>query len=149
GRLSARPFAALGAALQRLGARVTGGPGLPITVRGPLRGGTLQAELSNETSQFVSALLLVAAAMEHGLDLTLTGVVRSAPYIDLTIATMRRAGVRVERSANRFRVGPGFEPVREDLVAPIDWSGAVPMLASAALMGRPTFVPHLALRSPH
>jgi 3-phosphoshikimate 1-carboxyvinyltransferase len=148
-RLGARPFAALAAALARLGAEVSGGPGLPLTVRGPMRGGALKAELSAETSQFVSALLLVAPAMKDGLDLTLTGAVRSAPYIDLTIAMMRRAGARIEREGLRFRVDPGFDPPRDELVAPIDWSGAVPILAAAAIIGRPTFVPALAFRSPH
>jgi 3-phosphoshikimate 1-carboxyvinyltransferase len=148
-RLSARPFAALARALADLGARVIGGPGLPITVRGPLIGGFLRAELSSETSQFVSALLLVAPAMERPLELELTGVVRSAPYIDLTVAMMRRAGARIAREKNVFRVEPGFDPSRTDLVAPIDWSGAVPLLAATAFIGRPTFVPGLDVASPH
>jgi 3-phosphoshikimate 1-carboxyvinyltransferase len=148
-RLSTRPFSALARALERLGAEVTGGPGLPITVRGPLRGGKLRAELSSESSQFVSALLLVAPAMERRLDLELTGIVRSAAYIDLTVEVMRRAGARVERNGTRFRVGPGFEQGRGELTAPIDWSGAVPMLAATAFIGRPTFVPGLELASPH
>jgi 3-phosphoshikimate 1-carboxyvinyltransferase len=87
--------------------------------------------------------------MEEPLELTLRGVIRSAPYIDLTIAVMRRAGARVERSEARLRVDPGFASPGEELAAPVDWSGAVPMLASAAFLGRPAFVPGLALRSPH
>jgi 3-phosphoshikimate 1-carboxyvinyltransferase len=148
-RLSARPFGALAQALADLGARVIGGPGLPITVRGPLRGGPLRSELSSETSQFVSALLLVAPAMERPLELELTGVVRSAPYIDLTVAMMRRGGAKVSRDRNRFRVEPGFDAPRTDLVAPIDWSGAAPLLAATAFIGRPSFVPGLDLGSPH
>jgi 3-phosphoshikimate 1-carboxyvinyltransferase len=148
-RLSMRPVSALAGALAQLGATVRGGPGLPISVRGPLRGGKLRAALSNESSQFVSALLLVAPLMDEGLDLTLTGTVRSAPYIELTLAMMRRAGARVDREGNRFVVEAGFADGVSDLVAPIDWSGAVPMLAAAALIGRPTFVPGLVLSSPH
>jgi 3-phosphoshikimate 1-carboxyvinyltransferase len=148
-RLSARPFAALAGALADLGATVTGGPGLPITVRGPLRGGPLRAGLTAESSQFVSALLLVAPAMERPLDLELLGPIRSAPYIDLTVEVLRRAGARVERDGARFRVEPGFSRSAGPLHAPVDWSGSVPMLAAAPLLGCPTFVPGLELPSSH
>jgi 3-phosphoshikimate 1-carboxyvinyltransferase len=148
-RLGRRPFQALAAALADLGATVGGGPGLPITVRGPLRGGPLRAELCTETSQFASALLLVAPAMERPLALELSGPIASEPYVELTVRMLRRAGARIERRGAWFRVEPGFGRAGDPLVAPVDWSGAVPMLAAAPLIGRAVHVPGLLLQSDH
>ncbi len=148
-RLSARPFAPLIEALRSLGAEVAGGPGLPVTIRGPLHGGIVEADLAAESSQFVSALLLVAPSCAEAVEVRATGAVVSAPYIDLTLDVIRRAGGRVHADGSCWRVEPGFGPAPRDLHADVDWSGAATMLAAAAFLGVPVRVPGLRLASPH
>src|SRR5204862_4073554 len=104
-RLRERPIAPLLDALRRLGATVTGDR-LPVTIIGPIRGGDIEIA-GNESSQFASALLLVAARLEGGLRLRIAGTLVSAPFVDLTIASLRKRGVKVERDGNLITVVAG------------------------------------------
>ncbi len=132
-RLRARPLAALVRALREAGATVDH-EALPLTVRGPLRGGRI-AIAARESSQFASALLLVAARMVEGLELEITGPVVSAPFLELTVAALRSRGVSVERpDERRFRIASG--PVRaRSLAIPGDASAASYPAAAAAILG--------------
>ncbi len=104
-RMRERPMAELATALRALGATVEG-EALPLVVRGPLRGGAVSVA-GYESSQFASALLLVAPRMTEGLRLRLTGDVVSAPFLEMTVAALERRGVRVERPSSRsFVVAP-------------------------------------------
>ena len=93
-RLRERPLAPLVQALRDLGAQA-GGDALPVTVRGPIRGGHV-AVAGNQSSQFASALLLVAPRCELGIDLEITGSLVSAPFVELTIAALEKRGVKVD-----------------------------------------------------
>jgi 3-phosphoshikimate 1-carboxyvinyltransferase len=131
-RLRQRPIAPLLDALRRLGASVTGDR-LPVTITGPIRGG--EAEIAgNESSQFASALLLVAPRLEGGLTLRIAGVLVSAPFVDLTIAALRERGVKVEREGNLITVKPGKVRAR-DLRIPGDVTAATYPTAAAAVLG--------------
>ena len=88
GRLSVRPMAPLLRALESLGATVDGGPGLPATVHGPLRGGRELTVDGSVSSQFLSALLLIAPAIDGEVDFRTTHAQVSRPYLDLTRAVM-------------------------------------------------------------
>ncbi|MDQ2912194.1 MAG: 3-phosphoshikimate 1-carboxyvinyltransferase [Chloroflexota bacterium] len=131
-RLRERPIGPLLDALRRLGATVTGDR-LPVTITGPIRGGEI-AIAGNESSQFASALLLVAPRLEGGLRLHIAGTLVSAPFVDLTIASLRQRGVKVEREANVITVMQGKVRAR-DVRIPGDVTAATYPGAAAAILG--------------
>jgi 3-phosphoshikimate 1-carboxyvinyltransferase len=135
-RLRERPIHELVQALDRLGAAVqdTGGA-LPVRTGGRTpRGGTVRVQ-ADRSSQFASALLLIAPRLEHGLALTLEPPVVSLPYVELTIAVMRDFGVSVERPTPLdFVVRPGRYLARSYAVEG-DHSSASYFLAAAAIVG--------------
>lgn len=132
-RMRQRPIAPLVRALRTLGARVEGET-FPLTISGPLEGGTVDVP-GHESSQFASALLLVGARAARGLELRLSGSTVSAPFIDMTIAALERRGVVVERSGpSTFRVAP--QRVRPRTVRiPGDATAATYPAAAAAILG--------------
>ena len=141
-----RPMAPLLEALTELGAssRTDGGPGLPFTVSGrpDLRGGVVTVDAST-SSQYVSALLLVAARFADGLDVRhVGGPVPSLPHIAMTVAMLRQRGVEVDDSEpGRWRVAPGVLRAHDVVVEP-DLSNAAPFLAAAAVTGGMVTVRH-------
>jgi 3-phosphoshikimate 1-carboxyvinyltransferase len=131
-RLRERPIAPLLDALRRLGAAVTGDR-LPVKIIGPIRGGEIEIA-GNESSQFASALLLVAPRLEGGLTLRIAGMLVSAPFVDLTIASLRERGVKVEREGNVITVKQGKVRAR-NLRIPGDVTAATYPAAAAAVLG--------------
>lgn len=94
-----RPMATTIATLRSLGVEVDdGGRGsLPFTVHatGTVAGGPIEIDAS-ASSQFISALLLVGARFDQGLDLRHTGAsLPSMPHIAMTVAELRRRGVSI------------------------------------------------------
>lgn len=137
-RMRQRPIADLVDALRLLGARIecpTGCP--PVTVEaGGLRGG-MATVAGGQSSQYLSALLMVAPYAREDVELRVTGELVARPYVDMTIALMERFGVRVERQGHeRFRIACGqryrAQPAYE--IEP-DASSAHYFLAAAALTG--------------
>ncbi|MEE2032842.1 3-phosphoshikimate 1-carboxyvinyltransferase [Rhodococcus chondri] len=137
-----RPMGTVLAALRALGAEIVGDR-LPFTVhgRGSVRGGTVTIDASG-SSQFVSGLLLSAAAFDEGVTVHHDGkAVPSMPHIDMTVEMLRGAGVTVDTSEpNTWRVHPGPIRARNVTVEP-DLSNATPFLAAAAVTGGIVSVP--------
>jgi 3-phosphoshikimate 1-carboxyvinyltransferase len=131
-RLRERPIATLLEALRRLGATVKGDR-LPVTIAGPIHGGEIEIA-GNESSQFASALLLVSPRLEGGLKVRITGMLVSAPFVDLTIAALRHRGARVERNGAVIDVSEGKLRSR-DLRIPGDVTAATYPAAAAAVLG--------------
>jgi 3-phosphoshikimate 1-carboxyvinyltransferase len=112
-RMRMRPIGELGELLEKLGAKVEylgthGCPPLRIT---PPVGGVCTKSLevgATQSSQFVSALLLVAPFFEHGLTLRLREGATSASYVAMTAGLLSRLGVDVQTSADQrvIRVHP-------------------------------------------
>lgn len=98
-RMQQRPIAILVDALRSLGAKIeyVGQEGFPpLRITGThLRGGELNL-LGNVSSQYISALLMIAPLLKEGLKLRLKGEVVSRPYINMTIAMMRHHGASVK-----------------------------------------------------
>ncbi len=142
----ARPVGPVIRALAALGVRVDeeGEPGrLPFTVHGTgsVRGGHVDVDAS-ESSQFVSGLLLAAARFEQGLVVRHTGpTLPSLPHIEMTVETLRAAGVRVDDSRPAiWEVAPG--PIRgRDVRVEPDLSNAAPFLCAALVVGGTVRVP--------
>lgn len=96
-RMHQRPIGILVEALRTLGAQIEylgeeGFPPLRIT-GSKLRGGTLELE-GSVSSQFISALLMIAPRLKGDLTLHLTGEIVSRPYIDMTLAMMNEHGAK-------------------------------------------------------
>jgi len=137
-RMQQRPIQDLVDALTPLGAqaRCTAAPGCPpvvITANGLAGGHTRIA--AAKSSQFLSAVLLVAPYARSTVEVEVVGALVAAPYIDMTISVMRAFGVTVERDCYRhFTVAPQHYDGRRYTIEP-DASSAHYFLAAAALTG--------------
>lgn len=126
-RMKQRPIGILVDALRSLGAEIDyaeneGFPPLRIT------GKKLDKENitlpGNVSSQYISALLMIAPTLQHGLTLTLEGKIVSRPYIDMTLQLMRDFGAQAEWIAdNQLKVeATGYQPTPYYIES--DWSAA-------------------------
>ena len=125
-RMRQRPIGVLVEALRECGAKIEyveneGFP--PLRIEGQeLEGGkvSLSASIS---SQYISALLMVAPLMKQGLELTLEGEMTSRPYIMMTLSMMRHWGVECDFEGNVIKVPrAAYKAVAFDVEA--DWSAA-------------------------
>lgn len=144
-RMRQRPIADLGDALARLGARVdcpSGSP--PITVCGPLTG-TATRVSGARSSQFLTALLLVAPVIGHTVEIEVVDRLVSEPYVVGTLEVMAAFGAAVDRRGSRFEVSPtGYEKAHFD-VEPDASAAVYPAVAVAVAGGRvviPGIAPH-------
>jgi 3-phosphoshikimate 1-carboxyvinyltransferase len=135
-RLRERPMGELVDALASAGARIVyrGERGfLPLGVDGgSMRSGTVTVD-ATRSSQFLSALLLAGVAVEGGLAVRTSGPVASAPYVRLTIQTLRDLGHAVSEGGV-LRVARGAR-VASRVEMPGDYSSAIPLLAAAGSVG--------------
>ena len=126
-RMKHRPIGILVNALRYLGAEIeyVGEEGYPpLRIRGrQLEGGTLLIA-GDVSSQYISALLMIAPILTKGLELKLTGNIISRPYIDLTLHLMHEFGVAAEWSDfDTIRVKPQSYQQRAYTIES-DWSAA-------------------------
>ncbi|MGA6924493.1 MAG: 3-phosphoshikimate 1-carboxyvinyltransferase [Desulfosarcina sp.] len=110
-RMHQRPIAHLLDALNQLGiaARALDGNGCPpVEIQGePVTGGAVAVDCG-VSSQFLSSLLLMAPCTAQGLSITVSHGPVSRPYIDMTIETMERFGIQVQRDGyRRFDISGG------------------------------------------
>lgn len=136
-RLCARPMLPLLEVLKGAGALVEGvspdGTG-PYIVEGEhLKGGEFEIA-GNISSQFISALMLVAPMWENGLILRFTTTLVSRPYVEMTAAMMRSFGIAVTLGRDEVRVAPGRYLVAPDYRVEADWSAAA-FFYEGALLG--------------
>lgn len=121
--LARRPFRPLLDALGALGLHVDSADGAtPLRVRGGRPTVDRVAVDASVSSQFATALMLIAPALERGLDVTFAGDVASRRYLDLTCTALRRAGARATLGPAGARVEPGYAPPHGPLVVTGDWS---------------------------
>ncbi|MBB5233219.1 3-phosphoshikimate 1-carboxyvinyltransferase [Deinococcus budaensis] len=133
--LGRRPQGDLLGALERLGARVgSEGGRLPVTVSGPVRGGRVEVS-AQRSSQYASALMFLAPLLPEGLDLRLTGEIKSRAPLRQTLDTLAAFGVTASASADLRRVSiPGGQTYRAGRVlVPGDYPGSAAILVAAAL----------------
>ena len=137
-----RPVGTLINALKQLGANIEypakqGFP--PLKIKGTqLNGGTLEIE-ANISSQFISALLLIAPTLQDGLTLKLKNKVISAPYIHLTLKLMNYFGIKSVWNHNVISIphnlsrsfGENYKA--KDISVEADWSAASYWYEMAAL----------------
>ena len=126
-RMKNRPIKILTDALRTTGACIEyiekdGFP--PLRIKGQtLKGGDIYLD-GSVSSQYISALLMIAPTMTNGLRLHLSGEIISRPYINLTIRLMRRFGVIVFEEEQTFTIPPQQYSPAENFTVESDWSAA-------------------------
>jgi 3-phosphoshikimate 1-carboxyvinyltransferase len=125
-RMQQRPISILVDALRQLGAKIEylkneGFPPLKIT-GSYLTGKTIELD-GSVSSQYITALLLIAPTLENGLILRLTGEITSRSYIELTLGLMARFGIKYHWEGNEIHV-PEQHYFPIDFTVESDWSGA-------------------------
>ena len=148
-RLRERPIGDLVDALVQLGGRVEASDGSPPVriTGGGLEGGVTTID-TTRSSQFVSALLMVAPYARNPVTLDVTGTLASRPYVDMTVAVMHAFGVAVDRDGyRRFTVQPGIYRAPGTYEVEPDASAASYFFAAAAVCGGHVEVQGLTRRS--
>ena len=137
-----RPLGPVIKALEELGISIEHDSrySLPLTMRnlngGKVRGGEIEIDAS-ASSQFLSALLLIAPSTELGITAKhVGGALPSMPHIEMTVQMLRDFGatVTVDKIANTWRVEPG-KLKAQDLVIEPDLSNAAPFMSIAMVCG--------------
>ena len=127
-RMKERPIKILVDALRQLGAEISyeeneGFP--PIRIKGKKLTQNKVSLLANVSSQYISALLLIAPKLENGLELTLEGEITSVPYIKMTLSLLNEIGVGTSFVGNTIKVNPKLITYNSQLITvESDWSSA-------------------------
>lgn len=143
-RMTERPIKVLVDALQQLGAQISyeneeGYP--PIRIKGQKITNNKVSIPANVSSQYISALLLIAPKLENGIELTLVGEITSIPYIKMTLALLSEIGVEVSFIGNVIAVKPNAQnPIPQTLTVESDWSSASYFYSIAALANEGTTI---------
>ena len=134
--LKKRPMQPLLDALESLGAQCTSSNGSPpISVKGRIKGGEVKIP-GNISSQFISALMITAPKLENGLVIDINSKVVSKPYIDATIAMMKKFGVDVEtKTPYKKYIIPEQNYKATTITIPSDFSSLALLLVAAVLLG--------------
>lgn len=127
-RMKERPIKILIDALKSIGADITyleneGYPPLKIVGK-KLTKHKVELE-ANVSSQYISALLLIASKLDNGLELTLNGTITSVPYIKMTLSLLNDIGIETRFVGNKISVKPHPLSLKKQTVTvESDWSSA-------------------------
>jgi 3-phosphoshikimate 1-carboxyvinyltransferase len=126
-RMKERPIQILVNALNQLGAEISyiekeGFP--PLKIKGKKLTKRKVSLPANVSSQYISALLLMAPKLENGLELTLEGEIASVSYIKMTLALLNKIGVETSFIENRIIVKPKSVIHNLKFTIESDWSSA-------------------------
>lgn len=127
-RMQERPVKILVEALQQLGADIqyTNNEGYPpLRIKGKKLTANSVTLAANVSSQYISALLLIAPTLENGISLTLDGNITSVPYINMTLSLLNELGVETNFEGNiitvkRFKASSDTKKITVES----DWSSA-------------------------
>ena len=138
-RMLTRPIGALVTALNRLDGDAScleqnSCPPVLIKAHG-IRGGRTQIA-GNQSSQYLSSLLLSGPCTEQGVEIEVTGELVSSPYVDITVDVMEQFGIQVERDGFRyFKIPSGQAYKAREFTIQGDASSASYFWAAAAVTG--------------
>lgn len=125
-RMRNRPIKILVDALRQIGAKIEylGKEGFPpLKIHGQkLKGGNISLN-GDVSSQFISAIMMIAPSTEKGIKITLEGNVISRPYIDMTKKMMEYFGIEIEEKENSFIIPPQSYKA-DKFIVESDWSAA-------------------------
>lgn len=142
-RMCERPIGILVDALRELGATIEylnqdGYP--PMQLKGFQFSGKNKIQIRGDvSSQFISAILMLAPLLPNGLTLQITGALGSKPYIEMTLAQMKHFGISAETDWTKGEI---HIPVQRYQAVPFavesDWSGASYWYSLVALSPDPS-----------
>ena len=127
-RMKERPIEILVDALNQLGAEISykeneGFP--PLLIKGKKLTKNKVSLQANVSSQYISALLLIASKLEKGIELTLEGKITSMPYINMTLSLLNEIGIETQFDDNVITVKPFKQSLKKQtLIVESDWSSA-------------------------
>ncbi len=134
--LRKRPMQPILDALETMGVETESDDGKPpININGKIQGKVISIN-GDISSQFISALLIIAPRLPEGLTINIVGELVSKPYVDLTIAVMRKFGVEVktEEKYKKYAVSHQiYKPTTFSI--PSDFSNLALLLAANVLLG--------------
>ncbi len=134
--LNKRPMQPLLKALESLGAKCSSSNGTPpISILGKIKGGKVKIP-GNISSQFISALMIVAPKLENGIMLNIQGELVSKPYVDATIMAMKKFNVNVEAEIpyKKYIINPqNYKSTT--FAVPSDFSSLALLLSASVLLG--------------
>ncbi len=134
--LRKRPMQPLLDALEKLGVKCTSTDGKPpVTVKGKILGGNTSI-LGSVSSQFISAFFIAAPKTKNGLTLEIEGELVSKPYLDATVAIMKKFGASVKSITPYKKYNlpkQDFKPI--DFTVTSDFSSMALLLSAAVLTG--------------
>ena len=134
GRLPQRPMSPLRERMQEHGVEFTQRED-GVALAGRLSGGIYELP-GDVSSQFITGLLFALPLLPEGGEIRLTTPLQSAGYVEMTLETLARFGIRVERQENSFLI-PGGQRFRSpgEVTVEGDWSNAAFFLAAGAMGG--------------
>ncbi|TDQ30659.1 3-phosphoshikimate 1-carboxyvinyltransferase [Zeaxanthinibacter enoshimensis] len=126
-RMTERPIGILVDALRSLGADISyaekeGFP--PLHIKGKKLEGKATSLPANISSQYISALLLIAPSLQDGLELELVGKITSVPYIRMTLSLLDHLGIPNKFEGSTITVGAASSVNSKKMVVESDWSSA-------------------------
>jgi len=126
-RMTERPIKVLVEALRSLGAEISylkdeGYP--PIAIKGKRLTKNKVSLPADISSQYISALLLIAPSLENGIELDLVGKITSVPYIKMTLGLLSQIGITSTFEGNTIKVLPKTSIEASTQVVESDWSSA-------------------------
>lgn len=127
-RMKERPIGVLVDALRSLGADIEyaeneGFP--PLKIKGKKLTANKVSIKANVSSQYITALLLIAAKLENGLEITLDGEITSRPYLEMTLALLREVGISATFEGQTIKVLPSTNNHQpKTITVESDWSSA-------------------------
>lgn len=127
-RMKERPIGVLVEALRKLGVAIEyseneGFP--PLKIKGKKLTKNKISIDANISSQYISALILIAPKLKNGLEITLEGNITSRPYIEMTLALLNQIGIKTSFKNNVIGINPKSQISNpEPLFVESDWSSA-------------------------
>lgn len=136
--LKKRPMSMIEEALVQLGASCKSSGGfLPLTIKGPLAGGTCEID-GSVSSQLLTGLLMALPLAEKDSVIKVKNL-KSRPYIDMTIGILKTFGIVIENNDYEiFRVKGKQKYIPSEYTCEGDWSGAAFLLVAGAINGNLT-----------
>ena len=135
-RMQERPVKLLVDALKSLGADISyekneGYP--PLRIKGKMLSENKVSLQANISSQYISALMLIAPSLPEGLEIILDGQITSAPYISMTLEILQNAGINGSFKNNRILIAHQEELPSKTINIESDWSSASYFYSLAAI----------------
>jgi 3-phosphoshikimate 1-carboxyvinyltransferase len=135
GSLKKRPMSMIEVALKQFGIKCETENGfLPLTIKGPLKGGMCEIDGSTGSQLLTGLLMALPVAMKDSV--VKVNNLKSKPYIDMTLQVLERFGIKIKNdNYNQFDI-PGkqkFKPCSFEVES--DWSGGAFLLVAGAING--------------